>query len=208
MDGWHKGLGGLLILALIYILFLQQCGGGQRCPEITKIDTVLNVTVYDTTWFDTTRYKYLTVKIPMPYYDTVRVPIPTGNYFNEFDQEDDFVLKYPAIYEDSITNDTISIYYRAKVRGYLDEFKLGYKIYAPYSIEKLTIVQTEITREKRFNGFYIGLDVGGNKTSFSHFAPMLEVATRKYNYNVGYNLMDQSLIVGMRARLRFKRKQD
>lgn len=207
MDGWHKALGGLLALALIYILFLQQCGSGQRCPEIIKIDTVLNITVYDTTWYDTTRYKYLTVNIPKPYYDTTRIPAKIlDNYFDEFNNEDNFVLKYAAIYEDSIKNDTISIYYRAKVRGYLDEFTLGYKIFAPYYIESITTIETEITKEKRFKGFYAGLDVGGNKTSFTHFSPTLELATRRYNYNIGYNLMDNSLIVGMRARLRFKRK--
>lgn len=207
MDGWHKALGGLLVLALIYILFLQQCGSGQRYPEIIKIDTVLNVTVYDTMWYDTTRYKYLTVNIPKPYYDTVRIDMP-GNYFDEFNEsEDNFVLKYPAIYEDSIKNDTISIYYRAKIRGYLDEFTLGYKIFAPYYIESITTIQTEITKERRFKGFYAGLDVGGNKSSFTHFSPTLELATRRYNYNIGYNLVDNSLIVGMRARLSFKRKR-
>ena len=147
MDCWHKALGGLLVLALIYILFLQQCGSGQRCPEIIKIDTVLNVTVYDTTWYDTTRYKYLTVNIPKPYYDTTRIPAKIlDNYFDEFNNEDDFVLKYAAIYEDSIKNDTISIYYRAKVRGYLDEFTLGYKIFATYYIERITTIETEITK--------------------------------------------------------------
>ena len=204
MDGYHKALGGLLVLALIYILFLQQCGSGQRCPEIIKIDTVLNITVYDTTWYDTTRYKYLTVNIPKPYYDTVLI---YRENFDELDSEDDFVLKYAAIYEDSIKNDTISIYYRAKVRGYLDEFTLGYKIFAPYYIESITTIETEITKEKRFKGFYAGLDVGGNKSSFTHFSPTLELATRRYNYNIGYNLMDKSLIVGMRARLRFKRRR-
>ena len=203
MDGWHKALGGLLVLALIYILFLQQCGSGKRCPEIIKIDTVLNITVYDTTWYDTTRYKYLTVNIPKPYYDTVLIQ---RENFDELDSEDNFVLKYAAIYEDSIKNDTISIYYRAKVRGYLDEFTLGYKIFAPYYIESITTIETEITKERRFKGFYAGLDVGGNKSSFTHFSPTLELATRRYNYNIGYNLMDNSLIVGVKVRLRFKRK--
>lgn len=191
MDNWQKVSWGLLVLALLYIVFLQQCN---KCdPEYIEIDTVSNVTVIDTHWFDTTRYRYITVSIPKPYYDTVEIARPAGNYFDDFNEsEDDFVLKYAAIYEDTIKNDTISIYYRAKVRGYLDELKLGYKIYAPFYIESITTIQTEITREKRFKGLYLGLDVGGNKSQFSHFSPTLELATRKYNYNVGYNLMDLS----------------
>ena len=197
MDNWHKGLGGLLVLALIYILFLQQCG--TKCtPEIIEVDTVLNVTVYDTTWYDTTRYKYLTVNIPKPYYDTVKIAIPKGNYFDDFFDND---FQYPAIYEDTITNDTISIYYRAKVTGSLDEFTLGYKIYAPFYIESITTIQTQVTRQKRFQGFYLGLAVGGNESSFNHFAPMLELSTHRYNYNAGFNLMNRSIIVGMRVKI-------
>ncbi|MGR3177841.1 MAG: hypothetical protein ACUZ8E_07265 [Candidatus Anammoxibacter sp.] len=201
MDNWHKGLGGLLVLALIYILFLQQCGS--KCnPEIIEVDTVLNVTVYDTTWYDTTRYKYLTVIIPKPHYDTIRIPAKIlDNYFNEFDDFFDNDFQYPAIYEDTITNDTISIYYRAKVTGSLDEFTLGYKIYAPFYIESITTIQTQITRRKRFQGFYLGLDVGGNMQSFNHFAPMLELSTHRYNYNAGFNLMNKSVIVGMRVKI-------
>ena len=201
MDNWHKGLGGLLVLALIYILFLQQCG--TKCdPEIIEVDTVTNVTVYDTIWFDTTRYNYITVNIPKPYYDTIEVARPAGNYIDEFNTDP----VYASIYEDTIKNDTLSIYYRAKVRGSLDELTFGYKIYTPYYIEKLTTITTEITREKRFQGIYIGMDVGGNKSQFSHLAPMLGLVTRRYTYDLGYNIMDNSLIVGMKAKIRLRKR--
>lgn len=202
MDNWHKTLGGLLIMALIYIVFLQQCGTECK-PEIVEVDTVENVTVYDTTWHNTTRYNYITVKIQKPYFDTIQIfrgPIFTGT--ENFDIPDDKFM-FPSIYKDTVNNDTISLYYKARVRGYLDDLTLGYKIYTPFYIEKTTIVQT--VKKNRFKGFYIGLDAGANKDGLSHFAPTLELAAGRFSYNLGFNIVNQSVIGGMRRKIRFKK---
>ena len=205
MDNLNKILGSLLVVALLYIVFLQGCGGKREVKtEVVTITVVDSVTVVDTNYFDTTSFKYVTVNISMPYYDTVRIAIPSGNYFEDFDDREsdcDFILKYPAIYEDTIKNDTISIYYRATVRGYLDELKIGYKIFTPYYIEKITTIETEVVKRKAFNGFYLGMDMGIGKDGLTHVAPMLEVSTAKINYNAGFDFNDKSVIVGLRFKL-------
>ena len=197
MDNGHKILGGLLTIAIIIILLMRSCGDkGQSFTEvITVIDSV---TVIDTVRFDTTAFKYITVKIPMPYYDTIRIPTPAGNYFDEFDDDD---VKYLAIYEDTIKNDTISIYYRAKVRGSLEELTLGYKIFTPYYIEKTTTIQTEVTRQKRFQGFYIGMDIDIGNDGFKRPTPVIELSTYKINYNLGYNVNDKEFRAGLRFKI-------
>ena len=202
MNNLNKILGGLLVVALVYIVFLQGCGGKREVK--TQVVTIIRVdssTYIDTVSFDTTSFKYITVRIPQYYYDTIRVL----DYLEDFDESDcDFILNYASIYEDTIKNDTISIYYRAKVRGYLDELTLGYKIFTPYYIQKTTLIETEVTKElkkKAFQGFYVGMDVGIGKDGLTHVAPMLEVSTTKVNYNAGFDLNDKSVIVGARFKL-------
>ena len=208
MDNLSKILGGLLVVALVYIVFLQGCGGKRQ--SFTGVITVIDsVTVVDTVRFDTTTFKYVTVKIPMPYYDTVRVSIPSGNYFDDFDEREsdcDFMLEYPSVYEDTIRNDTISIHYRATVRGYLDELKIGYKIFTPYYIESITTIEKETIKIKRFNGLYGGFDVGISKTGLVHFSPTLEASGQRFSINIGYDVYDKAFIGGIKTRIRLKRE--
>ena len=204
MNNLNKILGGLLVVALVYIVFLQGCRGKREIKTetvtIIRIDSV-TVTTIDTIRFDTTDFKYITVKIPQYYYDTIRA----SYYLEDFDESDcDFILKYASIYEDTIKNDTISIFYRARVRGYLDELTMGYKIFTHFYIEKTTLIETEVIKElkkKAFQGFYVGMDLGIGKDGLTHVAPMLEVSTAKVNYNAGFDLNDKAVIVGARFKL-------
>ena len=203
MDNLNKILGGLLVVALVYIVFLQGCGGKREVKtEVVTIIRVDSSTYIDTVKFKVKEFEYVKVRIPMPYYDTIRV---SPDNLEDFDESDcDFILNYASIYEDTIKNDTISIYYRAKVRGYLDELTLGYKIFTPYYIQKTTLIETEVTKElkkKAFQGFYFGMDMGIGKDGLTHVAPMLELSTAKVNYNAGFDLNDKSVIVGARFKL-------
>ena len=203
MNNLNKILGGLLVVALVYIVFLQGCGGKRSTEtEVVTITVIDSITVVDTVRFDTTAFKYVTVKIPMPYYDTVKV---SPDNLEDFDESDcDFILNYASIYQDTIKNDTISIFYRAKVRGYLDELTLGYKIFTPYYIEKTTLIETEVTKElkkKAFQGFYVGMDVDVGKDGIKRPTPVIEVSTYKINYSLGYNLSDNELRAGLRFKL-------
>lgn len=205
MDNLNKVLGSLLVVALVYIVFLQGCGGKREIKtEVITIKRVDSSTYVDTVKFPVKEFEYVKVRIPIPYYDTIRIVMPSGNYFEDFDEREsdcDFMLKYASIYEDTIKNDTISLYYRAKVRGYLDELKIGYKIFTPYYIKSITTIETEIVKRKAFNGIYLGMDVGIGKDGLTHLAPMLEVSTAKINYNGGFDFNDKSVMVGLRFKL-------
>lgn len=198
MDNLHKGLGGALLLALIYIIFLQQCRSPET-SEIVSIDTLRYETVYDTIWKDTTRFKYVYRSVPKPYYDTILVKISD---FEDFDQDKDFILKYPATYQDIITDDTVSIHYTAKIRGYLDDIKIGYKLLQPFLVERTTLIETEVTKKaKGCTGLYIGLDVGGNKESFGYFKPEVTLSLKKSHYSIGYNIPDKSITAGIKVKI-------
>ncbi len=196
MDKWHKGLGLGLIITLIYIVFLQQCRKSPEIEtEIVKVDTTKYITIYDTLWHDTTRFNYFDVPVPKPYYDTVLVKV------NDFDFDEDFILKYPATYTDIISDDTVSIEYTLLVRGYLDDIKIGYKLLQPFLIEQTTLIETEVTKREHSTHLYIGIDIGANKDKFGYFTPELELTTRRYNYSAGFNILDKSVIIGLKRRI-------
>lgn len=202
MDNKHIFL-SVIIALLIYVLFKQGCGSSNGPGEVViKIDTVRYETVYDTTWYDTTKFKYITVNVPMPYYDTTIV-YKSIYSANDFDQ----IMKHPSIYEDSmVKDDTVIIHYKATVRGYLDKMELGYKITKPALVISNTILETEVTKMKKNIGLYIGLDAAANSNGLTHLAPMLELVTHKMTFNTGYDLNDQSYVIGARARISFRKK--
>ena len=199
----------LLIGAVIgFLISWNGCGNRSGNNEvIVGIDTVLNETYVDTNWYDTTVYKYLTVRVPVPYMDTTHVydTIEVETFTSEdFDQ----MMRFPAIYEDSVTDDTISIKYKATVRGYMDKLEIGYKIYKPYSIVQTNVIQTEVTKAKKFNGFYLGLNAGTRLDSvgLSSFTPMLEASWRNLNVEAGYDFMNGSIEIGVKRRISFRKK--
>jgi len=198
MDNASKILGGALILALIYIIFLKGCGDKHSCPksEIVLVDTVRNEITIDTIRIVNTDtiYKYISIKVPVPYRDTVYLK-------DNYDNFDDFTVERPWIYEDTISDDTMSINYWVRSWGYIDSISVGYRPLAQYYIEKKSVLELEVTKRKAFNGFYFGMDVGIGKDGLSHVAPMLEVSTAKINYNGGFDFNDKAVIVGARFKI-------
>lgn len=207
MDNGHKILGGILVAALIYIIFLQGCGN-DPCPEIK--DTTIVTTVIDTNWFDTTKVHWTSQSVPIPYFDTMYSPeiaalIEKGR--NAFVKDEDFdqafILKYPAIYIDTIRFDTVELYYRAKVRGYLDVIKIGYRLRKPFSVTRTDVFQVNVSEptKNRYTALYLGMDVGGNKDSFNHFKPELTLSLKNTSYSIGYNIPDKSITAGGKIRI-------
>lgn len=201
-------LGVSLILALIYIIFSQGCNK-HKCAEqeviYEQVDTVEHITVIDTVFREVEKYIYITVNVPTPYYDTIPVPMPVT--FDDIAETNfDYMMKYPATYTDTISNDTISLFYSAKVRGYLDNLTLGYKIFTPYVIKEVTTIQTEVTKKKAFNGIYGGFDIGVSKLGIVHFSPTLEASGQRFSVNIGYDVHDKAFIGGVKTRIRLKRE--
>lgn len=197
MDKWHKILMGGFLLALIYIIYLQGCGKKPSSKTDFQIkDTTIITVVYDTSWYDTTVFKYIYSHIPQPYFDTAYSPeilalIEKGRQAfaegEDFDQ--DFLLKYPAIYEDIISDDTVKITYRAEVRGFLDTIKIGYKILQPYSLTRTEIINIKVLKkEKSFKGLYIGADFESDIDSLMYFEPELSIIFGKWEFSGGISL--------------------
>ena len=201
MDNWHKILGSIALSALIYIVFMQGCGSrSNKGAEIIYRDTIINEVFIDTIWLPTedTIYKYITVRIPKPYFDTITVYNTVLSYTIE--DFEDFIAR-PQIYTDSVSDDTVSIAYKAVVWGYLEDMDLGYKVDQRYTIVETRTLETEVTKKKRFQGIYFGMDVGAGKDGLTHVAPMLELSTAKTNYNAGIEFNDKAVIVGARFKI-------
>lgn len=209
MTNGEKILSVIATGLLIYIIFLNGCSKrsfNDGAETIISIDTVRYETVYDTTWYDTTTFKYVTVETPkIRYvtkyiYDTIPLPV--------YSQEDfDQLMRYPAIYEDSmIKDDTVHLTYKATVRGYLDKIQLGYKIVKPLLIAKTTTIETEIIKIKRPWSIYAGLDAAANSDGLTHLAPMIELVMPKIALSGGYDLNDQAFVIGAKVRISFRRK--
>lgn len=198
MDSRVKILGGTLILALIYIIFLKGCGDKHTClkTEIIEVDTVRNEITIDTIVIVNTDtvYKYISVKVPVPYLDTIYVSKAVDNF-------DDFIVEQPWIYEDTIRDDTMSINYWIRSWGYIDSISVGYRPLARYYIEEKSVLELEVTKRKRFQGFYFGMDIGVGKDGLRHVAPMLELSTAKTNYNAGFDFNDKAVIIGARFKI-------
>lgn len=204
MDKAHKIL-SVSLLAAIAIIFLQRCGSD--CPEL---ETEKRVVVSHTTEIDTQivyvevpKYRYFDVSVPKPYRVEV---LDTTHILSFMDEDFDDLIPGTLMYEDSVTNDTVSLHYKLKIRGILEQISLGYKVHQGYLITKTEIIETEVTKKiKHKLGIYAGLDIGGNLGEFNHFTPTIELSTWKWNYNVGYNLMNSSVIFGARIRIGKKR---
>ncbi|KKN36699.1 hypothetical protein LCGC14_0770870 [marine sediment metagenome] len=209
-DKGHKVLGGLLGVAIIIAVLLGTCKrpSGEVCLEIK--DTTITTTVNDTNWHDTTIVHWDSKPVPVPYFDTMYPPeilelIERGRnaFVRGEDFDESFILKYPAIYIDTIYFDTVAVYYRAKVRGYLDAIKVGYRLRKPFSITQTDIYRIEVSEpaKKRYTVLYLGLDVGGNKDSFGYFKPELSLMMKNTSYSVGYNIPDKSITAGAKIKL-------
>lgn len=209
-DNGHKILGGLLGIAIAIAILLGYCKkpSGEICLEIK--DSTIVTTVNDTNWKDTLRTRWKTVPVPVPYFDTMYPPeimelIERGrNAFargEDFDQN--FILKYPALYIDTIYFDTIVIYYNAKVRGYLDAMEVGYRLRKPFSVTQTDVyrVNMQESAKKRPVALFGGLDIGGNKDSFSYFKPELTLMLKNTSYSIGYNIPDKSITAGAKIKL-------
>ena len=204
MDSKVKILGGTLILALIYIIFLKGCGDKHSCPtyEIIEVDTIRNEITIDTIVIVNTDtvYKYISIKVPVPYRDTIYVP-------KVIDSFDDFITEQPWIYEDTIRDDTMSINYWIRSWGYIDSISVGYRPLARYYIEEKSVLELQVTKRKRFNGMYGGFDVGVSKSGIVHFSPTLEASGQRFSVNIGYDVYDKAFIGGIKTRIRLKREK-
>jgi len=181
----------------LYIIFLKACD--KKCPE-TEVDVSSKTTTntfYDTIWQDSTRFHDIPIRVPVPYYqDTTFVEVIDSNK-PIFDD-----VKMISIYEDSITDDTVSIQYKLTVLGEVKDIKIGYKLLSPLYLKETTIEKTEIIKSAnpRLNSLFIGVDIGGNLKT-THIIPEIELHRKKSGFSLGYNLIDKSVMIGLKHKI-------
>lgn len=204
MDNLSKILGGLLMVALIYIVFLTGCGSGSgESGDIITSDTVYVETVkVDTIKIPVEKIvlKYIEIKIPVPYLDTTSKP-------DKVEEFDDFFKERPMVYQDTISDDTVLIHYRIRTWGFIDKLEIGYGLKNQYYIKEKVIVETIVTKKKKNYGFYAGFDIGFNQAGFRHFEPSIELVTPKNTYDIGYDIIDNTFMGGVKFRIRFRKKE-
>tara|TARA_R110002126_G_scaffold249043_1_gene391971 strand:- start:3151 stop:3735 length:585 start_codon:yes stop_codon:yes gene_type:complete len=183
----------LVIIGLVaYIILLQQCTGGIKCPDPIITSTTKTVTHIDTVLVHDTVPKYVQLKIPEPVYiynyDTSRV---------------DSISRYETIVEDTMLSGVIV----SDINGVLINQNFTYTTKFPQYINTYRIdsVITINTIEEARNFLSIGTEVGGNKASFN-ISPIVSLYTKKgYTYQYRYGIIDKTHNIGLFMRLRFKR---
>jgi hypothetical protein len=182
-------IGGLIV----YIIFLQQCNGGNSpCPDPIISTVTKTVTHTDTVEIHDTVPKYIKVDIPVP------TPIP-----NPDTEAIDSIFKYESIVEDSMLSGVIV----SNVNGVLVSQDFTYTTKFPKYIKTHTIdsVTTTVTVEEAKNYLSIGGEIGGSQTSFN-ISPRISFYTKKgFTYSYRYGIIDRSHNVGISKRIRFRR---
>ena len=197
-DNGHKALAigfGLAIVAII-ILSLSYCNKqppDHDCPEIK--DSTITKTFYK--WSDTTRVHWVDKPVPVPYFDTMYSPeildlIRKGREAfamgEDFDQN--FILKYPANYIDTIRGDTIDVYYNAEIAGFMNWIKVGWRIHVPFSVTQTNIYEVDVSEPPRkpLRMLYMGFDIESDIDNLIYFEPELSLIVDKWEFSGGISI--------------------
>lgn len=184
---WTEALLLFIIGVLVYVLiFGDGCNSGSK--NIISSDTTTVIT-YDTTWFDTTRFHSVSVPAPVTYYDTTYIKI-VG--------EDTTVIN-ASIYQDTVKNDSVSIFYKAEVFGTLNDLQLGYKLTYP-TINRTETITIENTTQRPLRSFYLGVEA--DITHLNYFAAKATFnMDNGWSIEGGYDFKGKSIILGGKRRI-------
>lgn len=193
----------LIIIALgVYILFLQQCGGGSGvCPEVgvtTKTVTSLVKGTADTVFIEIDKPIY--IKVPIPAATPITITTPNGPKA---------LLEYTTEINDSLIRGSII----SHVDGTLVDQSFEYVPLFPKYINRVDtfiVDNTETTVLSR-NYIAIGAEIGGSATSVN-VSPKISLDTRKgYIYSYRYGMLDKthnvSIVKKFNAKEIFNRKK-
>lgn len=195
----------LLILGLFgYIIFLQQCKGGSSSSEneisldtIIRVDTILPAPVI---------VNLPRQRIPEPvifYVDSSKTIIPTA----QVDTNQHIAVNN---YQDSLTDENLTIYYNSLVDGQLLDHHLGYKLKVPKRIVKTIEIPTPVPTPA--NSIFLTTGVGGNPNQFASVTVGLEFVSSKgwslgYEYDILQNSHNAKLGIRLWRQGMFKRKK-
>jgi len=184
----------LSIVALLSFIFNRGC-------EVEKQNSSID-TVY---LKSTDRYHNMPflVEVPKPY--RVEIPGTPGATITIPANVDsgavvrDYFTK--RSYNDSITNDSVSIYLQEEVyKNELKRVKVGYRWKAPtMQINKTTVVEKQL--------IFLGLEPYGNLNSFGMFASA-DFDTKKALFGYGYDPFNKTHKISVKAKIRLWKKKN
>lgn len=196
----------MIIGLLIYILFLQECGGHKKySKDIGKetVDTLKHTT-------DTIRISYTdTITLPpiIKYVNTI-ITTPTILYDTIYIQGQgvlDSTYKYVNPYEDSLLSGTITSTSTGLILSQILEYTPKFPKYI-IRIDTVTINNNTVVERKKLK-LFIGAEIGGNEKSFN-VSPILDIQTKKgYMYGYRYGLVDKTHNIRFSKVLSFKSKK-
>lgn len=176
------------IIAGFILGLLVKIPGCERDPEVIKeIDTVETVT------------------IKLMQLDPIAVDIPEPEkvypYVPPVPDPPDYSLDQLRTYIDTALFDGLSLAYTITTRGELQSAIFQPTFELETITNTITITNTEKEKAKPLRGLYVGLNVGGNKTQFGTLAPQLDYVNQKNIFRANYNLIDQTINIGISRRI-------
>ncbi|WP_052600326.1 hypothetical protein [Aureispira sp. CCB-QB1] len=185
----------LLILCLFaYVIFLQQCkqGRSEPRPEI-RLDTIVQM--------DTILPPPVIVQLPRQ-----AIPQPTIIYVdsskNMVIQEQIDTSKHEAaqLYQDSLEDENLTVYYSAVVDGQLLQNNLDYKLKIPTQITKTIEIPKPVPMP--VHSILLTAGVGGNVRSFASVRLGLQfVSAKGWSLGYDYDLLQKAHSVNLGVRL-------
>ncbi|WMX17148.1 hypothetical protein [Aureispira sp. CCB-E] len=193
-----------LILGLFaYVIFLQQCK--QESSSSKKHEFRADTTIV----LDTILPAPVIVQLPRQVVPEPRI-IYVDSFQNRIKSEFVDTAQHMAtkLYQDSLEDDNLTVYYESLVDGQLLQNHLHYKLKIPKQITKTVRINTPVPTPS--NGLFLNAGVGGNLNAFSSLTVGLQFVSQKgwalgYDYDVLQNVHQVRL--GVRLLPFKKRKQ-
>ena len=196
----------VIVGLLIYILFLQECGGHKKYfKNVGKetIDTLKHTTdtirIFSTdtiTLPPITKYVTTTITSPTILYDTIYI---------QGQRQVDSTYEYVNPYEDSLLSGTITSISTGLLLSQTLEYTPKFPKYI-IKTDSIIIDNTTIIEKKKLK-LFIGAELGGNENIF-YVSPIIDVKTKKgYIYGYRYGLVDKTHSIRFSKVLSFKSKK-
>lgn len=200
MKGFYKYGFFISLIVIAILLLMQDCSSGTGGVS-SSVDTV---------WIPSKDKPHKLplpeiIEKPVPY--EVQVPVPGDTIWMPklATKEDtlkilaDYYLK--RSYNDSITNDSLSIYLQEEVyKNELKRVKIGYRWKAP----TMLIKETKVVNNQLL---FVGLEPYGNLNSFGMFASA-DFDTKKAMFGYGYDPFNKFHKISVKAKIKLWNKKN
>lgn len=179
----YKLITNALIFALGFIIALLLFKSCHNTPE--QQNTVIKQIKHtrDTIWAKDTIYSFknIKVKVPIKVTDTIYKSLPV----------DSTICKTVYLYEDSLVDTNLVIYYKDYVQGIMRDKSLKYKLKVPLKIiDSVNIKETIIIKPK----FNISV---GTMASVNMISPGIKFRVNRHEFGINYNIVTENPAEGI-----------